>query len=63
MSKTEVEIYDEIQSIEQFEEMIEVAEELRCLLQEYIRKVRKNKEELAKIKEVISEFEVTYLKI
>ena len=53
MDKTmQAEVYNEIENIDQFEEMLLLADEINTLLRAYIRKNRKNIE----IKELLEDF-------
>jgi hypothetical protein len=51
------EVYNEISDIDEFQEMLELADEIRDILLAYIQKNSKNKDELEEIKVLVKEFE------
>lgn len=58
----QVDIYDPIDGIDQFEEMVELMEETRHILQEFIKKNKKNKELFDEIKCILEDFKDLNLK-
>lgn len=56
MTQYQVDLYDPIDGIQQFEEIVELMEETRYLLQEFIKKNKKNKDVLDEIKCILEEY-------
>lgn len=52
----QVVVYNEIENIDQFEEMLSLADEINDVLKAYIKKNKKNKEEMEEIKELLEDF-------
>jgi hypothetical protein len=58
MNKTmQAEVYNEIEDIDQFEEMLQLADEVNDALKAYIRKNKKDKEAMEEIKDLITDYE------
>lgn len=49
-------VYNEIENIDQFEEMLLLADGINDLLKAYIKKNKKNEEEMEEIKELLEDF-------
>jgi hypothetical protein len=62
MDKTmQAEVYNEIENIDQFEEMLQLADEINDVLKAYIKKNKKNKEAMEEINEILNEYKRTDL--
>lgn len=57
-----VDLYDPIDGIHQFEEIVELMEETRYLLQEFIKKNKRNEELFDEIKCILEDFKDLNLK-
>ena len=62
MTQYQADLYDPIDGIQQFEEIVELMEETRYLLQEFIKKNKKNKEVFDEIKCILEDFKYLNLK-
>ena len=56
MTKYQAEIYDPIEDIKQFEETVELMEETRYLLQEFLRRNKKSKEIFDEARYILEEY-------
>lgn len=64
MTKTyQAELYNTIEDIDQFEEIVELMEETRHLLQQFIKKNKKNKEVMEEVKYILEEYKDLNLKV
>ena len=62
MNKTmQAEIYNRVEDIDQFEEMLQLADEINVVLKAYIKNNRKNEEAMEEIKELLEDFKRTDL--
>jgi hypothetical protein len=52
----QAEVYNEIADIDQFEEMLQLADEINDVLKAYIKKSKKNKEAMEEIKELLEDY-------
>lgn len=52
----QAEVYNEIVDIDQFEEMLQLADEINDVLKAYIKKSKKNKEAMEEIKELLEDY-------
>lgn len=52
----QAEVYNEIADIDQFEEMLQLADEINDVLKAYIKKNKKNKEAMEEIKELLEDY-------
>lgn len=57
----QAEVYNEIENIDQFEEMLQLADEINDVLKAYIKKNKKNKEAMEEINEILNEYKRTDL--
>jgi hypothetical protein len=57
MNKTmQAEVYNKIEDIDQFEEMLQLADEINDVLKAYIKKNKKNKEAMEEIQELLEDY-------
>jgi hypothetical protein len=62
MNKTmQAEVYNKIEDIDQFEEMLQLADEINNILKTYIKKSKKNKEAMEEVRELLEDFKRTDL--
>ena len=57
----QAEVYNEIADIDQFEEMLQLADEINDVLKAYIKKSKKNKEAMEEVRELLEDFKRTDL--
>ena len=62
MNKTmQAEVYNRVEDIDQFEEMLQLADEVNDVLKAYIKKNKKDEKAMEEIKELLEDYERTDL--